>query len=353
LPRDVIVFVGVLVLVLAVLWQVAAYDPGKSCSIFTAVQGNVVLYGNSEDQHNPDPVLGFYPASSAGYGSVHFGVRFPDGQINFEGAVNDQGLAWDVNSTPRFKLNPHREKPYYLGAQNYLTTITKEAASVEEAIRLAGDFGFGDSMECQIHIGDASGDAVVISAGADGEIAFTRKPAGDGYLLSTNFNLAQPERGPVDWRWETAEAKLDALRSGQPLTPAYARGILEAVHLRTLTSYTLYSNVIDLKNRRIFLHYMSQFDEVAEIDMAQELAKGKRVIEMRKLFSPSTAQAGDAAYRRFATRFAFAKIAVISAGLGLLLGMVILLVSRLRKRRQDVEGQAGGSSGWNASPQHL
>jgi hypothetical protein len=350
--RDVIAFVAVLILVLAVLWQVAAYEPGKSCTIFTAVQDDVVLYGNSEDQHNPDPVLGFYPASSAGYGSVHFGVRLPGGQTNFEGAVNDQGLAWDINSTPRFKLNPRPEKPYYLGAQNYLTTITKEAASVEEAIRLAGDYDFGDSMKCQIHIGDASGDAVVISAGADGEIAFTRKPVGDGYLLSTNFNLAQPERGPVDWRWDTAGAKLDALRSGQPLTPAYARGILEAVHLRTLTSYTLYSNVIDLKNRIIYLHYMSQFDEVAEIDMAQELAKGKRVIEMRELFSPSTAQAGDAAYRRFATRFALAKIAVISAGLGLLLGLAILLVSKLRKRRQDVEGQAGGRSGWDASPHH-
>lgn len=74
LGRDIIAFVVVLLLVLAALWQVAAYDPGKSCTIFTAVQDDVVLYGNSEDQHNPNPVLGFYPASPAGYGSVHFGV---------------------------------------------------------------------------------------------------------------------------------------------------------------------------------------------------------------------------------------------------------------------------------------
>jgi len=330
--RDIIAFVAVFLLVLAALWRVAAYDPGKSCTIFTAVQDDVVLYGNSEDQHNPDPVLGFYPASAAGYGSVHFGVRSPSGQINFEGAVNDQGLAWDVNSTPRFKLNPHPERPYYLGTQNYLTTITKEAVSVEEAIHIAGNFDFGKSMESQIHIADASGNAVVISAGPDGKIAFTRKPVGEGYLLSTNFNLAQPERGPVDWRWNAAGTRLDALRSGERLTPAYARGILKAVHLKTLTSYTLYSNVIDLNNRRIYLHYMSQFDEVAEIDMAEELAKGQRVIEMRELFSPATAEAGDAAYRRFAARFTLAKAAVITVGLVLLLGLVFLLVRRLRKR---------------------
>jgi len=347
--RDIIAFVSVFLLVLAALWRVAAYDPGKSCTIFTAVQDDVVLYGNSEDQHNPDPVLGFFPASAAGYGSVHFGVRSLSGQVNFEGAMNDQGLAWDVNSTPRFRLNPHPERPYYLGTHNYLTTITKEAASVEEAIQIAADFDFGKSMASQIHIADAAGDAVVISAGANGEPAFTRKPAGAGYLLSTNFNLAQPERGPVDWRWDTAGTKLDALRSGQPLTPAYARGILEAVHLRTLTSYTLYSNVIDLKKRRIHLHYMSQFDEVAEIAMAEELGKGKRIVEMREFFSPATAAAGDAAYRRFATRFTLAKVSVIAVGLALLLGLVALLVRRLRQERREVTLDREGGQGISAS----
>ncbi|MFO7743388.1 MAG: hypothetical protein R6X31_13870 [Anaerolineae bacterium] len=334
LHREIIVFVGVLLLVLAILWEVVGYEPDKSCTIFTAVQGDTVLYGNSEDQHNPNPVLGFYPASAAGFGSVHFGVRSSDGQVNFEGAVNDQGLAWDVNSTPRFKLTPHREKPYWLGAENYLTTITKKAASVEEAIRMAGEFDFGGAMEGQIHIADASGDAVVISAGSDRGIAFTRKPTGEGYLLSTNFNLAQPERGPVDWRWDAARTRLDALRSEKPLTPAYARSILEAVHLKTLTSYTLYSNVIDLKNRTVYLHYMSQFVEVAEIDMLEELAQGQRVVEMREFFSPSTAAAGDAAYQRFATRFRLAKVGVVAAGSMLVVGLTTLVVRRLWNRRE-------------------
>lgn len=84
----------IIFLALLIAWA-SSYSPGKSCTIFTAVQGETVLYGNSEDQHNPDPMIGFYPPSSKGYGSVHFGTRSKDGQINFEGAVNDQGLAWD------------------------------------------------------------------------------------------------------------------------------------------------------------------------------------------------------------------------------------------------------------------
>ena len=330
---------GILLQVLIILFltflliATAAYTPEKSCTIFTVVYDDEVFYGNNEDQHNPDPVLGIYPPSSEGYGSVHFGIRKEDGQINYEGAVNDKGLAWDVNSTPDFIMNQHPDKPYYLGSQKFLYTITKKAATVDEAIQIAQNYQYGKVMEAQIHIADATGDAVVISAGPDGEIVFNRKPDGDGYQLSTNFNLAVPEKGPVDFRWETASSMLNALDRGQSLTHDYAINILEAVKLKTLTSYTLYSNVVDLKNNKIHLTYMSQFDETAEIDLEEVFSKGRRTVEMREFFSPETAQAGDAAYQRFAARFMFAKIVVITILFLLIIG-VLYLGSRIRERKQ-------------------
>ena len=332
---------GILLQILIILFltflmiATAAYNPRKSCTIFTAVYDEEVYYGNSEDQHNPDPVIGFFPPSSEGFGSVHFGIRNEDGQVNFEGAVNDQGLAWDVNSTPKTKLNPvsDMDKPYYLGDDNYLSRITKEAATVEEAIQIAEMYHFGETMESQIHIADANGDAVVISGGPDSEIAFTRKGPGKGYHLSTNFNLAQPEKGPVDFRWETARSMLDALEEGQSLTHTYAVEILNAVKLKTLTSYSLYSNVLDLKNNKIHLTYMSQFDETVEIDLDKEISKGERVVEMREFFNPETAKAGDAAYQRFAVRFMFAKIIVMMVLFLMIIG-VLYWSFRARERKQ-------------------
>jgi hypothetical protein len=38
-------------------------------------------------------------------------------------------------------------------------------------------------MHDQLHFADATGDAVVISTGPDGKVAFTRKPAGDGTAI--------------------------------------------------------------------------------------------------------------------------------------------------------------------------
>lgn len=321
-------------LVLPVLSTILAYEAlgqARNCTIFTAVQGDTVLFGNSEDYHYGDLVLGIFPATARGFGSVHFGYRLPDGTVSFQGAVNDQGLAWDTNSTPSVKMNPHPDRPYYLGADNYLTKITREAATVDEAIQLAMTYHFGDVMKGQIHIGDAYGDAVVISGGADGEVAFTRKAPGDGYHLSTNFNLAT-NKGPVDFRWETSSSMLNALDSGEALTPAYAGQILKAVHLETLTTFTLYSSALDLRNNRVHLFYMSQFDEMVEIDMAEEFSGGERVVDMRDYFSAETIETGDAAYRRFERKFRAYQIGVVAVG-ALMLGGAIALAARFVRKR--------------------
>ena len=313
-------------------WFVLEVTKPHSCTIFTAIQGETVLFGDNWDWHDGDLVIGFYPPSAKGYGSVHFGYKKGDGQ-SYSRVVNDQGLAWAINSVPKGKLNPHPEKPYSQTENNFFSMISKQASTVEDAIRIAQNFDFGDELGGQIHIADANGDAVVIGPGRDGEIAFTRKPAGEGYLLSTNFNLAIPEKGPVDFRWDTATSMLDSLNESQTLTPEFAGEILKAVHLKTLTTHTLHSNVIDLKNGDIYIYYMSQYDEAVKLNIDDELAKGQRVIETRSLFPDNIAKAGDASYHAFETRFRVAQVAVIAIGLGLV-ALVCMVVIRKVKRNK-------------------
>ena len=333
---------GLVLLAISSLWIAANPASNQTCTIITAAFDGKVLFANNEDWHSPDPLIGFFPVSAEGFGSVHVGFRHSDGSIEFGGAMNEQGLAWDVNSLPKAVLNPHPERPYSHETDNYLSTITKDAATVEEAIRIAGDFDFGDAMSLQIHIADASGDAVVISAGPDEEIGFTRKAAGDGYLVSTNFNLANPENGTKGWRYETATSMLEELSRSGELSIESAGNILEAVHLNNLTSYTLYSNVFDLKNGKIYLAYLSQYGEWVELDLAEELSRGERIVQMRDLFTADTVDVGQAAYRRFETRFTMAKIAVVAAGLTLIAGMAVIVVKRLRRQRRLRRQSLGG-----------
>jgi hypothetical protein len=304
--------------------------PAHACTIFTASQGGTVLFGNNEDWHSPDLIVGFTAAQPDQYGSIGFGFRHSDGLTEFEGRMNEQGLAWDVNSVPRTRVNPHPERPWSHEEDNYVAKITREAATVEEAMRIAELFDFGESVAFQVHIADATGDAVVLGPGPDGEMTFTRKPEGDGYLVSTNFSLADGS-DPACWRYETATSMLEDLGASNPLTPEYARDVLDAVHLNMLTTYTLYSNVFDLVNQKVYLNYMSQYGETVEIDLHEELKYGSRVVDMRDLFSPEVAASGDDAYRRFEVRFAAAVIGLVAVLVGGL-GLGVWLIVRRRTR---------------------
>lgn len=306
----------------------------QSCTNISLEYDEMVLFANNEDIHFPNLVIGFYPPSRNGFGSFHIGYRIQDGSIQFQGVMNDQGLAWDVNSTPHFRLNPHPERPYSHEKDNYLSTISKQAATVEDAIRIAGQFDFGDSMEIQIHVADASGDAVVISAGPDGELAFTRKGAGKSYLLLTNFNPANYRNHQVGWRFETAFEMLENIEKSRQTPVEILREVLNAVHLNNLVSYTLYSNIFDLKNKEIHLVYMSQYDEVVTLNLEDELAKGERVVNMDEFFSRETVEAGDAAYRQFDIRFTATKVAAIAIGIGAIAGCGLLITKMIKKGRK-------------------
>jgi hypothetical protein len=156
----------------------------QSCTIFTASTGNKVLFGNNEDHSNPNTYYWVVPPSGGNYGGVYFGFD------NFwpQGGVSEMGLAFDINALKEAPLNPHPELPSRNDYEGY--TVLRNCATVEEAIELIKKYNWGKAMWGQIHFADATGDVVVISAGKDKELAFTRKKKGDRFLVSTNFNLA-------------------------------------------------------------------------------------------------------------------------------------------------------------------
>jgi hypothetical protein len=163
-------------------------------------------------------------------------------------------------------------------------------------------------------------------------MAYTRKPSGNGYLVSTNFNLANPENGTKSWRYDKAIALLGRLLESTDMTMEDAGRVLGEVHLEDLVSYTSYSNVFDLKDRTLTLNYMAQFNETIHFDMMEELEKGERVVDMRDLFSKETVEAGDAAYHRLKMRTRWMKVGGVVALLAMI-GAALIAVRRVRKPR--------------------
>lgn len=298
----------------------------QSCTIFTASFGSEVLFGNNEDYSDPNTYYWVDSLGDGNYGGVYFGFD------NFwpQGGVNEMGLAFDVNALPEAPLNPHPELRALNDYEGYI--VLRNCATVEEAIELVQEYNWGEAMWGQFHFADATGDAVVISAGRDKELTFTRKKEGDGILVSTNFNLAfypEDEREGLCWRYDEAVAMLGKIHGEEDLTVKYSREILDAAHVEGASVNTLYSNTFDLKTGDIYLYYFHQFDEVAKLNVAEEVARDSEPTLIKNLFSEETVANATYEYEKHKNQ-EVVKFALLVTGP---IPIIIFVLFTFRKKR--------------------
>ncbi len=250
----------------------------SSCTIFTAVVGNTVLFGNNEDYPLPGTYIWLIPsqvlqlpsATISIHGAIFFGFDDNNQPVDGypQGGMNDQGLCCDGNGLPEAPLNPHPERVHPYTYPFY--EILWECGTVNETIVWFETHYLGSSLPGQFHFADATGNAVVISAGTDGELAYTHI-ANATYLVSTNYNLANYLNGeyPCE-RYQTACSMLEEVVSENDLTIEACRDILEAVSQNDVTAY---SNIFDPVNRDIYIYQEQDFSEVKRLNLDEELEK--------------------------------------------------------------------------------
>ena len=305
--------------------------PPRGCTIFSVSLGDRVFFGGNGDWINFDS--NYYwvdPGSETRYGAVYFGV--PE---NVQQGFNEKGLAYDSNGLPPAPVTSHSgRKPVYGGHSSYFIRILQECATVDEVIAWVQEHQWHEAMHYQMHFADAIGDAVVISAGPDGKVAFTRKPAGDGFLVSTNSNLANPISGSYPcWRNDRAEALLKEIDSGDELTAERAASVLDAVHVASPSSFTILSVLGDLPQGLVYVYLFHQFDAPIILDVAEEMARAPDPGPLRDLFPPETVNQVDRAYQRLMARPARCDAAgFIWPGLVSVSLVALLLLARSRRQ---------------------
>ncbi len=82
------------------------------------------------------------------------------------------------------------------------------------------------------------------------------------------------------WRYRTADKILSGAGS---LSIDLIREVLEKTHQEG-GSLTVYSNINDLKKGMIYVYNLRNFKEAVIMDLAEELKKGERRIELPSLF---------------------------------------------------------------------
>jgi choloylglycine hydrolase len=271
----------------------------RHCTVFTVSQGEQVFFAGNDDYHNTDSTYWVKPGTDTRYGAIFFGK--PD---NIQQGFNEKGLAYDANGLPKAPVTSHPgQKPVYGSYSSYPIQILQECATVEEVIAWVQEHRWHTAMHDQLHFADASGDAVVISAGADGQVVFNRKPAGDGFLLSTNFNLANPNNGDYPcWRFTKAEKMLSRFQNEDGLTVEKAAEVAKAVHVEGPSGWTLYSVVADLRQQLVYIHFMFQYDAPLVLSIDEELTRSQAPVPLSSLLPAETQLRADEAYQSLRAR---------------------------------------------------
>jgi hypothetical protein len=257
---------------LAVILAVLPSAQLHACSIFTVVRDGKVLMGNNEDFTRPG-VIWFVPADANRYGRVNVG--FDDSFA--QGSMNDQGLSFDgaaLHEIP-WEADPTKPTP-----ENLIEVAMDTCATVAEAIEVFETKNCSALANAQIMFADATGDSAVIAWLPETGLSITRIK-GD-HLMITNDRLeAYTYRCQ---RFVRAEQVL-AERGDASLDTITA--VLDAVHQRGPGGFTSYSTIYDLKNRRVHVYNLANFEEEVVFDLADELKKGRELYKMRSLFDNS------------------------------------------------------------------
>jgi len=256
-----------------------------ACTIISASNSRTVLFAGNQDWFPADSYL--VVDKTGKFGVVFFAHPAKSYELVMMKGINEKGLSYDFNWIPKEKLIPHPERsPQFEWA---LITHMRDSITVDEILQKILTYNFGNSIDYQIHLADKSGNAVVIYPDIEGELAYTRKPQGNSYLITTNFNHARREKAswsPLDYvysflfdgTFETADNMLSKVIDQDDLTVEYMASVLNATHRDSFfdtrfSIKTLFSTVFDLKNMQISLYYNRQFNKPFVLDVKKELDK--------------------------------------------------------------------------------
>jgi hypothetical protein len=239
------------------------------CTGFCISRDGLVFFGNNEDWKNPNTKMWYVPGENNKYGKVYFG--FDD--FNPQGGMNDQGLCFDGFATEPKKVTKSLRKPEFMEG-NFLDYIMSKCATVEEAIKVFNQYNLNFMERAMFFFADANGDAVII----EGDEMIRKK--GD-YQVVTNFRQSEVKGENITCQRYRIANQLFKERKGNSIE--LCKRVLAATHQEGQYP-TVYSNIYDLKQRIVYLYHFHNYQNEIRIDLAEELKKGSRRIDLPSLF---------------------------------------------------------------------
>ncbi|MBC8404460.1 MAG: hypothetical protein H8E15_04485 [Planctomycetes bacterium] len=245
--------------------------PATDCTGIYYAEGGVVLAGNNEDYWRPDTRMWFVPSEGKTHGRVYFG--FSD--MYPQGGMNEAGLFFDGFATFKLPLKDQTGRLLYRG--NLIDKAMADCGSVAEVVSLLENYDLSFLASAMLMFGDKYGDSVII----EGDDILRKK--GRHQVVTNFYQSRMAEENYNCARYASANA---IIGNSPKVNVDVMKRALASTHIERV-SPTQYSNIYDLKNGVIYLYHFHNFQNEVVINLAEELAKGKRIVEISSLF-PTT-----------------------------------------------------------------
>jgi hypothetical protein len=285
-------------LCLAAFALLPACKPLSACTVFFAFDGKLAIAGDNEDFDHPYTQMWTVPATENSYGVVYFGFgqgEYPAGGATLtararrviagalpfsdltiedsygspQQGMNEKGLFFGGAATEMVHADASRARKTYQGV--LVDFVLRHAANVKEALHLIESYDF-PSPEGQLLFADRYGNSFIFEAGN------VVLPGTGRYQIITNFlQSREPGEKSRDRRYKIVDRRLS---QGPELSRDLARALLQQAQ----QAITQYSTVFDLTNIDVQIYQRGQFGQAVTIHLANELAKGPRATEIRRLF---------------------------------------------------------------------
>lgn len=247
------------------------------CTIFVVSRGGQVLVGANEDfgqvAMTPKHWIQFHPKKPGEkFGYVAFG--FPAYPQFPQAAINEAGLFYDYNALKFKDVGRPGKPPLTVEA---LEKVMTQCKTVKEAVEFMVGYDDFPSSAGQMVLGDATGDSAI----AERHTSTPRKE-GD-FQIGTNFRTSEtPNDQIVCPRWRACNTELG---KGAAVSVESVRALCEKVKMSNFGGLTSYTTVCGLKAAKVYLFRAEDFATVTVIDVAAELKKGDRRVDMNVLMA--------------------------------------------------------------------
>jgi hypothetical protein len=255
-----------------VITVLTVFEYAFSCTGFYIAKEDKIFACNNEDNPYPLTKMWTIPRSDHLYGRIYFGYD----NFSPQGGINEKGLFFDAFASDKLPINVYDEKPKY---DKFFDDIRNEimatCSNVHDVIKFINNYNLSSNNlfeNAMFLFGDAEGNSIII----DGSNIFTK--SGD-FQVVTNFHVSQNEEITCK-RYLTATRMLKDLEMPSVFE---CRDVLDSVH----ASDTIYSQVYDLKNLKIYIYNFHNFNDCYEVNLKDEFKKGLTCYDLPSLFKYS------------------------------------------------------------------